>query len=57
MTEDDRRSGRLVELLAPLRVPSYQPVHAVYYRNTTLAARIACFIDFLAESWPATGED
>ncbi|MBV5287098.1 MAG: LysR family transcriptional regulator [Methyloversatilis discipulorum] len=57
MTQDDRRSGRLVEVLPALRVPSLQPVHAVYYRNTTLAARIACFIDFLAESWPAPGED
>jgi DNA-binding transcriptional LysR family regulator len=24
-----------------------QPVHAVYYRNTQLSARIACFLDFL----------
>ncbi|MBU0602013.1 MAG: LysR family transcriptional regulator [Gammaproteobacteria bacterium] len=53
MTADDLRSGRLVEVLAGARIASFQPVHAVYYRNTGLAARIACFIDFLAQSWPA----
>jgi len=26
-----------------------QPMHAVYYRNTQLARRIACFLDFFAE--------
>jgi hypothetical protein len=26
-----------------------QPVHALYYRNTQLASRIACFLDYVAE--------
>lgn len=52
MTGADRRNGRLVEVLPHVIVPQQMPVHAVFYRNTTLASRIACFIDFIAESWP-----
>jgi hypothetical protein len=25
-----------------------QPIHAVYYRNTALASRITCFLDYLS---------
>jgi hypothetical protein len=28
-----------------------QPIHAVYYRNTSLAARINGFLDFMAQRW------
>ncbi|MCY1269563.1 HTH-type transcriptional regulator DmlR [compost metagenome] len=49
MTDADRAAGRLVEVLAEQRVESLQPIHAVYYRNTALASRIACFLDFLGE--------
>lgn len=49
MTAEDRRSGRLVQILARDTVEVLQPVHAVYYRNTELAARIRCFLDYLAE--------
>ncbi|MCY1344025.1 HTH-type transcriptional regulator DmlR [compost metagenome] len=49
MTDADRAAGRLVEVLAAQRVESLQPIHAVYYRNTALASRIACFLDFLGE--------
>jgi hypothetical protein len=28
-----------------------QPVHAVYYRNTELAARIRVFVDYLGREW------
>ena len=52
MTRMDVQSGQLVELLADYALPLPQPVHAVYYRNTALAARIACFLDFLAEALP-----
>jgi DNA-binding transcriptional LysR family regulator len=48
MTEADRRSGALVQVLANLTVDMRRPVSAVYYRNTALSGRIACFVDFLA---------
>ena len=49
MTAADRESGRLVQVLARDTVEVRQPINAVYYRNTQLAARIACFLDFLQE--------
>ncbi|MBE7374670.1 LysR substrate-binding domain-containing protein [Pseudomonas lopnurensis] len=49
MTAADRTEGRLVELLAPVTVEVLQPIHAVYYRNTALASRISCFLDYLGE--------
>jgi len=48
MTTADRAEGRLVELLAADTLDVRQPISAVYYRNTQLAARIACFLDFVA---------
>nr|WP_302622031.1 LysR substrate-binding domain-containing protein [Ralstonia pickettii] len=47
MTVEDRRSGDLVQVLPNATVEVLQPIHAVYYRNTKLASRIACFLDFL----------
>ncbi|MES2608862.1 MAG: LysR family transcriptional regulator [Pseudomonadota bacterium] len=49
MTAADRDAGRLVQVLARDTVDVRQPINAVYYRNTQLAARIACFLDFLQE--------
>ncbi len=49
MTAGDRESGRLVQVLARDTVDVRQPINAVYYRNMQLAARIACFLDFLQE--------
>lgn len=49
MTAGDRESGRLVQMLARDTVDVRQPINAVYYRNTQLAARIACFLNFLQE--------
>ncbi|WP_278349711.1 LysR substrate-binding domain-containing protein [Stutzerimonas kunmingensis] len=53
MTDKDRQRGELVEVLAAQRVDVRQPINAVYYRNSALASRIACFIacfiDFLSE--------
>jgi len=49
MTAADRSAGTLVQVLPRATVEHRQPVHAVYYRNTQLAARIASFLDFLAE--------
>ncbi|MGJ7582454.1 LysR substrate-binding domain-containing protein [Variovorax sp. RHLX14] len=48
MTAADRERGDLVQLLGKETVDVRQPINAVYYRNTQLAARIACFLDFLA---------
>jgi DNA-binding transcriptional LysR family regulator len=48
MTQQDRDSGALVQLLARDTLDVRQPVNAVYYRNTALASRIAAFLDFIA---------
>ena len=48
MTWEDRRRGDLVQLFVKDTVDVLQPIHAVYYRNTQLAARIACFLDHVA---------
>lgn len=49
MTGRDRQRGELVEVLAAQRVDVRQPINAVYYRNTALASRITCFLDYLSE--------
>ncbi|MCM2318773.1 MAG: LysR family transcriptional regulator [Pseudomonas sp.] len=49
MTAADRTAGTLVQVLAEHTVEVRQPIHAVYYRNTALASRIACFLDYLGE--------
>lgn len=48
MTAADRERGELVQLLARDTVEVRQPIHAVYYRNTALASRITCFLDYLS---------
>ncbi|MET1114419.1 MAG: LysR family transcriptional regulator [Comamonas sp.] len=50
MTQADRARGDLVQLLVPHTVEQLQPVNAVYYRNTELAARIRVFVDYLAQA-------
>nr|WP_218165368.1 LysR family transcriptional regulator [Pseudomonas agarici] len=47
MTCEDIRSGRLRVILAPANSGYRQPIHAVYYRNSRLALRIQCFLDFI----------
>lgn len=47
MTHADRARGELVQILAQHTVEVRQPIHAVYYRNTALASRITCFLDYL----------
>lgn len=49
MTAEDRAAGRLVPVLEAHTVEVRQPVHAVYYRNTALASRIGCFLDYVGE--------
>ncbi|VVM93640.1 HTH-type transcriptional regulator DmlR [Pseudomonas fluorescens] len=47
MTHEDIRAGRLHVLLSEANSGYRQPIHAVYYRNTQLALRIQCFLDFI----------
>ncbi|WP_423197064.1 MULTISPECIES: LysR substrate-binding domain-containing protein [unclassified Cupriavidus] len=48
MTEADRRAGDLVQVLVREHLDVRQPIHAVYYLNTQLSARISVFLDFLS---------
>ncbi|WP_427852694.1 LysR substrate-binding domain-containing protein [Stenotrophomonas acidaminiphila] len=50
MTRTDREQGRLVPLFPAQTLDVRQPVNAVYYRNTALAARITCFVDHVVET-------
>lgn len=50
MTGEDRHAGRLVPLFPAQTLDVRQPINAVYYRNTTLAARITCFVDHVVET-------
>ncbi|MGC5703446.1 LysR family transcriptional regulator [Pseudomonas sp. NFXW11] len=47
MTVEDMRAGRLQPLLAEFNSGYRQPINAVYYRNSQLALRIQCFLDFI----------
>jgi DNA-binding transcriptional LysR family regulator len=47
MTIEDIRAGRLKVLLAEFNSGYRQPINAVYYRNSQLALRIQCFLDFI----------
>lgn len=51
MTEGDRARGDLVQLLPSATVEVRQPIHAVYYRNTALVSRIACFLDYVSANF------
>jgi DNA-binding transcriptional LysR family regulator len=50
MTRTDRHEGRLVPLFPAQTLDVRQPVNAVYYRNTALAARITCFVDHVVQT-------
>lgn len=49
MTRADIEAGRLVKILETDYTGHRQQIHAVYYRNTQLAQRISCFLDFLQQ--------
>ena len=53
MVSEDLREGRLVEVLSEhvIRPNPRELVNAVYYRNTTLSARIQVFLDFFGARW------
>lgn len=48
MTQRDRDAGTLVQVMPALTVEVRQPIHAVYYRNTAVSARITSFLDHVA---------
>ncbi len=52
MAKPDCESGAMVRVLEEETLEVWQPIHAVYYRNTQLSARIRCFVDFLAANMP-----
>ena len=47
MTANDIDAGRLVPVLEAFNSGYRQPIHAVFYRNSQLALRIQCFLDFI----------
>ena len=47
MTHEDIRHGGLQVLLGDFNSGYRQPINAVYYRNSQLALRIQCFLDFI----------
>ena len=49
MTHTDRACGNLMPLLEKQTLDVRQSVSAVFYRNTELASRIQCFLDFISE--------
>lgn len=49
MTHEDIRQGDLKVILNSASSHQRQPIHAVYYRNSQLALRIQCFLDFIQE--------
>jgi DNA-binding transcriptional LysR family regulator len=53
MTHEDIRQGRLKVLLPKANSGYRQPINAVYYRNSQLALRIQCFLDFIQEKLAA----
>lgn len=49
LVSHDIAAGRLQVVMAEHTHHECQSIHAVYYRNTQLALRIQCFLDFLQE--------
>lgn len=50
MTAVDVAEGRLVEVLPHLTLEKYKPVHAVYYQHSTVSAKVASMVNYLAEA-------
>ncbi|SEL82082.1 transcriptional regulator, LysR family [Roseateles sp. YR242] len=49
MTEGDRASGALVEVLAEHNSGATQPIHAVYYAHSAVSMRVSSFVEHLRE--------
>ncbi|WP_431822371.1 LysR substrate-binding domain-containing protein [Burkholderia sp. F1] len=56
MTSTHRDNGSLVELLVDDTIEFRQPIHAVYYRNTTLSLRISSFLDYVSTQMKHGGD-
>lgn len=56
LVDRDIAAGHLTALLPDDMLPWRQPVWAVYYRQGFLAARVACFVDFLSEQLRARSQ-
>jgi len=55
LTAADRDSGALVPVLPAQTLDVRQSIHAVYYRNTAVSARIRSFLDHLGEAMQHAG--
>ncbi len=50
MTARDVAEGRLVEVLGSITEPTTRPVHAVYYQQSAISARIASMVRYLVDA-------
>lgn len=50
MTAIDITEGRLVEVLPQLTMKKLKPIHAVYYQHSSVSAKIASMVNYLAEA-------
>lgn len=50
MTAVDVAEGRLVEVLPQLTLKKFKPIHAVYYQHSTVSAKIASMVNYLADA-------
>jgi len=55
LTQTDRHAGRLQAVLPEQTLTVHQPIHAVYYRNTAVSARVRSFVDHLTQAISNTG--
>ncbi|WP_288378084.1 LysR family transcriptional regulator [uncultured Massilia sp.] len=46
----DLEAGRLVQVLPELTIPASRPIHAVYYRQSAVSAKIESMVSYLAEA-------
>jgi DNA-binding transcriptional LysR family regulator len=53
MTAIDVAEGRLVEVLPQLVQHKLKPIHAVYYQHSTVSAKIASMVNYLADAMRA----
>ncbi|MFG1173344.1 LysR substrate-binding domain-containing protein [Erwiniaceae bacterium CAU 1747] len=51
LSREAMASGQLVPVLVAETCEMRHPINAVYYRNSTLATRIRCFLDYLSEQF------
>lgn len=51
LSRKDLAEGRLIPVLVAETHEMRHPIHAVYYRNSTLSTRISCFLDYLSEQF------